>query len=453
MSQKKQRYLLNKAEEVCNLLRKHIDQDHIVRIISHNDSDGISAAGIICNAISRENGKFHVTIVPRLGEKFIKKLSHQKYKVFIFCDMGSAHLDSIKRLKGDVIVADHHQIINQDKNYENIIHLNSHLFGVDGTREISASGISYLIVREMKNEDLANLALVGAFGDMQCKDGALGFNKMILDEGEKSGALEIRDDLRISYKKTEPLYRALAYTFNPVLPGISGDFDGSKVFLQKHDLPYGIKFTDLNNEEKDILTKELMEINSEVFGRVYEIPNESGVLRNIADYSNMLDACGKNKNYGIALSICLGERDGTVDKALMLLRKYKDSVIKGINWIKKEGYMSLDNVQYIYTDDKKKAGLMGTLSSIGIELRILDPKKPALGISKIDNNRIKISARTTMNLTEKGVNLGRALADASKNFGGTGGGHNIAAGAVVPYKSMTSFVEMVNEIVGMQLGN
>ena len=178
MIQKQQHSLLNKAEEACNLLSRHIKRDHVVRIISHNDADGISAAGVMCNAIARENGKFHVTIIPRLKDEVLTKFLKEKYKLFVFCDMGSANLKGISRLKGDVIIADHHQTIDSDtKLSDNIIHINPHLHGLDGTTDVSGSGVSYLTVRPMGYKDLAGLALVGAFGDMQYKNGFTSVNK------------------------------------------------------------------------------------------------------------------------------------------------------------------------------------------------------------------------------------------------------------------------------------
>ena len=87
MNQNKQHYLLNKAEEACNLLKKHLHQDNVVRVISHNDADGISAAGVVCNAISKENGKFHVTIVSRLNAEVLDKISREKYKLFFYLNL------------------------------------------------------------------------------------------------------------------------------------------------------------------------------------------------------------------------------------------------------------------------------------------------------------------------------------------------------------------------------
>ena len=451
MIQKQQHSLLNKAEEACNLLSRHIKRDHVVRIISHNDADGISAAGVMCNAIARENGKFHVTIIPRLKDEVLTKFFKEKYKLFVFCDMGSANLKGISRLKGDVIIADHHQTIDSDtKLSDNIIHINPHLYGLDGTTDVSGSGVSYLTVRPMGYKDLAGLALVGAFGDMQYKNGFTSVNKTILDDGIESGNIEVREDLKIAYKTQEPLYKALSYTINPAIKGVSGDEEGAVTFLEKIGISYGIKFADLNNEEKDILKSALVKINPEIFSSVYTVPSEVPELKNLEDYSNLLDACGKNKKQGLGLSICIGDRKNSIKEALVLVKSYRDDLVHGIEWIKKEGSVVQEYIQYIYTEEKRKKRIMGTLSSIGLDLELLDPEKPVLAMSRMDNI-IKVSGRTTSKMTERGVNLGYALENASKSFNGSGGGHNIAAGAVIPYREMDNFLNLVDEIVRTQI--
>jgi len=450
MIQKQQHSLLNKAEEACDLLRRHLNQDHVVRIISHNDADGISAAGVMCNAITKENGKFHVTIIPRLKDEILSKFFKEKYKLFIFCDMGSANLKAISRLKADIIIADHHQTNPETSIPDNIVHVNPHLYGLDGTKDVSGSGVSYLTVRPMGYKNLAGLALVGAFGDMQYKNGFNSVNKMILDDGIASNTIEVRDDLKIAYKAHEPLYKALSHTINPPIKNISGDEEGSVTFLEKIGISYMVKYTELGNEEKDILKEELVKINPEIFSNVYTVPNEIPELRNLEDYSNILDACGKNKKQGLGISICIGDRDKSIKEAQDLVKSYSDDLVYGIGWINKEGSVVYDNIQYIYTEEKRKKRIMGTLSSIGLDLEILDPRKPVLAMSRMDNI-IKVSGRTTSQMIEKGVNLGYALENASKSFNGTGGGHNIAAGAVIPYREMDNFLNLVDEIIRTQL--
>jgi len=84
MTQTKQPSLLNRGDEACQILKNHLEKENIVRIISHNDADGISAAGVVANAISQENGQFHISIVPRLKDSFIQKLVRERYQLFFF---------------------------------------------------------------------------------------------------------------------------------------------------------------------------------------------------------------------------------------------------------------------------------------------------------------------------------------------------------------------------------
>ena len=110
----------------------------------------------------------------------------------------------------------------------------------------------------------------------------------------------------------------------------------------------------------------------------------------------------------------------------------------------------MDYVQYLYTEDKENKKIMGTLASLGIELEILNSQKPVITLSRM-HNLVKISGRTTLEMTQRGVNLGFALEQAAKSFNGAGGGHNIAAGAVVPYKELENFKNLVNDIVSTQV--
>jgi single-stranded-DNA-specific exonuclease len=446
-----QHSLLNRAEEASKLLKEHLNRENVVRVISHNDSDGISAAGVICNAISQEGGKFHVTLVPRLKEEVLDRLSREKYKLFYFCDMGSAYIERIGRLKGQAIIADHHQTMDTaGDDQANLVHVNPHLFGMDGTRDISASGVTYLTIRPLKKQELSALALVGAVGDMQHSKGFQGVNNTILNEALKSGVVEEREDLKIVGIAEEPLYKSLSHTFQPAMPGISGDLEGSQSFLEKIGISYGIKFTELADEEKDLLRERLTCLNPLIFGPVYSTPHEPPAIRNIQDYSQLLDACGKNKRYATGLSICLGDRESALPEGMELLRKYQKSLMKAVEWIRREGAEEMDSVQYLYTEDKEKKSIMGTLASIGIELELLNPQKPVLTLSRM-HELVKVSGRTTVELTHKGVNLGFALEQASKSFSGAGGGHNIAAGAVLPYKNLENFKNLVNEVVSSQL--
>ena len=443
--------MLNRASEACSMLKEHIEKDSIIRIISHNDADGISSAAVIANALAEEDVQFHTTIIPRLREDIVNQLRSEKYDLFVFSDMGSPFIKEFNSYKHDVIVADHHQV-NDVEAESNVVHVNPHLFGIDGSKDLSGAGSTYLSIRDLDKKHLAHLALVGAFGDMQGQDGFKGVNKLILDDAINSGTLEIHEGLKIVSKSSEPIFKSLAYTFSPPLPGISGDLEGSREFLERMNLSYGIKFTDLEDEEKDLLKDALVNINPAIFGDCYTVPKEIPLLRDLEEYAYILDACGKNKKQGLGLSIALGEKDQALDAALKLQRQYRDQIVKGLEWVKKEGAQQLNSIQYLYSEDKVLKSVMGTIASIAISVELLDGSKPVIGMSRFHKD-VKISGRTTREMVAKGVNLGRALQDSSNNFGGTGGGHDIAAGAMVPYESKDNFLHLVDEMVEYQLSN
>ena len=432
------------------MLKEHIENDEIIRIISHNDADGISAAAVIANALKEENAQFHTTIVPRLKDDVINQLRHEQHDLFIFSDMGSAFIKELNTFKSDVIVADHHQVDGTESE-SNLVHVNPHLFDIDGSKDLSGAGSAYLTVRDLDKKHLAYFALIGAFGDMQGQNGFSGVNKFILDDAKESN-LEIREDLKIVSKSSEPLFKSLAYTFSPPLPGLSGDLEASTAFLEKIGLSYGIKFSDLADEEKDVLTAELIKINPDIFGDCYVIPKEVPMLKDLEEYAYILDACGKNKKFGLGLSIAIGERDKALETATELQRKYRNQIVKGLEWIKREGPVQLNSSQYLYSEDKLLKTVMGTIASIGLSIESIDSSKPVLGLSRLHKD-IKISGRTTRDMVEKGVDLGKALRDVSNNFGGQGGGHDIAAGAMIPFESKDEFLHLFDEMIESQLSN
>ena len=51
--------------EASRVLEEHVNEGNIIRVISHNDADGLSAAGVVAKAISSKNGQFHISILSR----------------------------------------------------------------------------------------------------------------------------------------------------------------------------------------------------------------------------------------------------------------------------------------------------------------------------------------------------------------------------------------------------
>jgi single-stranded-DNA-specific exonuclease len=163
---------LERAKNLADAIKEHIQADEFIQVISHHDADGLSSASIVGAALARAKARFTIRIVEELREENVDELSKQKPDTIIFADIGSGYMELLaKRL--DVkssFILDHHPPNAEVP--KNIFQLNPHEFGIDGAKLVSAAGVCYLVARELstENKDLSAVAVVGALGDMQDKN-------------------------------------------------------------------------------------------------------------------------------------------------------------------------------------------------------------------------------------------------------------------------------------------
>ena len=84
--------MIERLAEAAELAAQMLAEHDYVRVISHNDADGITSAGIICNALYRRGIKFRASIISHLDEVFIRTLDDT---ATVFCDIGSGQPDLI----------------------------------------------------------------------------------------------------------------------------------------------------------------------------------------------------------------------------------------------------------------------------------------------------------------------------------------------------------------------
>src|SRR3990172_989920 len=110
------------SQHVADAILEH----DFIRLVSHNDADGLSAAGIICNALYRRGILFHATIVSQFDQSTIELIQKTSSEPVILCDMGSGQAELTSRIK-DAIVIDHHKPTGKLEH----VHFNPHLVGID----------------------------------------------------------------------------------------------------------------------------------------------------------------------------------------------------------------------------------------------------------------------------------------------------------------------------------
>jgi len=148
----------------------------------------------------------------------------------------------------------------------------------------------------------------------------------------------------------------------------------------------------------------------------------------------------------------MGDRGAALEEANKVLEDYKKDINKYLGWVSEnpERMKEFENVYVVYGENFINEKIIGTISSILIN-SVKHPEKPLIAFAKLETEGVaKFSARTTDSALAKGVNLGEVM-QAAEDFGGKGGGHNVAAGAQVPLDKVDNFLKTVNLLVGKQL--
>jgi single-stranded-DNA-specific exonuclease len=429
--------LINLAKNAAEKIRKH----SFVRIVSHNDADGLSSAGIMANALLRAGIQFQLSIVGRLDEAVIGEINRSvsRGELVIFCDMGSGQPELINKVAADVVLLDHHKPVGQSHAKAVV---NAHIVGIDGATDISASGTCYLVAREMDaiNVDLAGLAIAGAVGDRQLFHTA---NAFILEEALQAKVISVRRGLKVG---DGDLAEVLAYSTEPFLD-ITGNPSKVRGFLSQLELSGNIE--ELSEEEVTKLVNAVAlklsrqaspEAVEAVIGEVLLLNRE--LVKNVYDFISVLSTCGKQKIYGLALAVCLRDQ-GVVNEAFSLTKEYEKKLTLNIRENIEKIHKG-ENLWYINANDAVSTGNLA--NSV---VRYLHPELPFICINESEGI-LKISARGTRELVSKGLDLSFALREAAKAVGGNGGGHNVASGASIPHGSEEVFLSIADRIIGDQ---
>ncbi len=450
-------------EEAAEFIRSK-DNFHL---ICHYDADGLSAGGIAYTLLKRLGKKFDFKVVKGLDPSSMDEIMSDE-GVFLFVDLGSSSLEVLEeKLEGrEVCIIDHHKPSKETS----FVHFNPHLSGFDGAVELSGSGATYLVAKKIneENKDLSGIALVGAVGDMQDKNGALvGLNRKILEDAVGEKIIKYSKDIRLYGRFTRPLPQFLAYSFEPAFPGLTANESACYQFLEHLGIEpkrngKWVYYYELNADEKRKLISGLYVYGRQVgvpdsflnslVGEVYELINEKEVqLRDIKEFSTLLNACGRNGEGEIGVMVCAGDREEYLKKALALLEQHRRNLREAILYVQEEkGVKEKKNI-YVLDTDKIKDTIIGTVAGMLYGAKVIKQNKPIIALSRDDEGMVKISGRGTNYLVRKGLDLGKAMKQVASEFEGAGGGHDVAAGARIKPEYKEQFVEKIDEVIGEQL--
>ncbi len=467
-----------RAEKIAERIKKEND----FLIVTHIDADGITAGSIAAETLKNLGKDFEIRFLKQLDPLTVRSLKEDG-RLLWFTDLGSGSANII----GDAIITDHHEPVLEvpmEKRgdilaYADAVgkateyHLNPHLFGYNGSTDISGAGTAFMVAYSVSKENayLSALAIVGAVGDMQAlKTGRLeGLNREILDMGKKAGVLDWKMDISLYGRETRELNRMLQYASEPPFPGISGDEEAAIAFL----LDIGIdlkdergewrRWTDLADWERKRVINSLINLMldsgydaRDVQGLISEVylltKEEPGtVLHDAKEFSTLLNSCGRYGFGDIGYRVCAGDRGEYLDRAMDLLQGHRKMLVEMLGFIKDGGIREYGSIQYFHGGDSIPEEITGTLAGMALSSGMARNDMPIFAFTTKDDGNIKVSGRATQAMVNKGLRLDEIMNRVSEELGGAGGGHDIAAGATIPAGKEEEFLTLADSMVRKQM--
>jgi RecJ-like exonuclease len=443
-----------------------------VLVVTHIDADGIASGGIAAITLNRLGKKYTIVFEKKVTEDTVTAINNSSEDIVWICDLGSAYLSEFKR--HGIVVTDHH--IPDPKwrggqtsiaDFDGVHHLNPHMYGMSGSYEVSGAGMTYLLSKTIDpaNRDLAFLAVIGAVGDLQ--DGResklIGYNRAILSEGVSSGDLEVDEDIRYYGRDYRPLVQFLQFGNDPPIPGVSDSSAGSNAFFADLGIPLKNNgelrtWRDLAPEERKAAIERIFslladeETKKRIFGEVYTVTryNSRTGLRDAKEFATVLNSCGRYDDAETGLRICLGDMTALED-AERNRSDHRKHISTAISYVKENRLLRERRfVQYFDAGPEIRETVVGIVAGLLLNSGEARKELPIFAFAEADDG-IKVSARATRALTDRGLDLSAVMKTASEMVGGYGGGHKVAAGATIPCGKEEEFLDIVEDIVSSQI--
>jgi len=433
-------------EKIKNVVKEFLEKskDKEIQIISHFDTDGITSAAIMVQALKKLDKKFSLKIVKSLEEQFIYDLP--KNKLTLFLDLASGSLKHIEESKlEDVFIIDHHEVIHEVPKKVTIINSELH-----DKQKISASCLTYLFCKELseENKEFAKLGILGMIGDMLEKE-IDKLNNGVLEDGE----IQRKRGL-IIYPSTRPLNRTLEFSSNPYIPNVTGDIKGVLELLREVGLnPINGKYKSLieldENEMKKLVTAIMLRNpkakNKEIIGDIFLI-KLFNKLEDARELSAKINACSRFGESETALQLCM-EIPSAKKRAETIHARYKQQLISGIKYASEAEKIQGKKFVILNAKHHIKDTMIGTIASILSNSPLYEEGTMITTMAHYED-KIKVSSRI---VGRNGRNAREILNSVIEKIGGEVGGHESAAGCIIKQEKEKEFVDFLKKNLELEM--
>lgn len=411
-------YVLSSTSQI---LLKEIEQHRDIFILSNSTVDGIISSAILLTSIYNTKGSAIVRCVYQTTlqnlKKAIKEAIDEKHDFYIFTDFESEFFEFISGL----LIDSNFLFINTDPNIveKSVVgkektgtFLNPWVHNEDSKKEsaLTTSSLLYFMVKNFDRKIIttSSLPIVAIVSRNLCEfydNEMVGINNEILQTAIDLNLIEIRKELSFGERETASIIDVLENNTIHYIKEITWNKAASCEIIKNADVQYTLngkikalnefseedsekilssieKFLDEKTSVKyksDNNIKERKKRNrNQLFSYNYILTTEErdSILKNARSFSKALDSCIKSKKYGLALSICLGDRSDIMTEVKIQVSEYND-LIKNLS-------LKIFGEKWRFYDDKETIFINGE--------GVLDEKNIDLFISFL-NNSISFSDR------------------------------------------------------------
>jgi RecJ-like exonuclease len=186
-------------------------------------------------------------------------------------------------------------------------------------------------------------------------------------------------------------------------------------------------------------------------------------LLDAKEFSTLLNACGRHDRAEIGMRVCLGDRGEALGMALSQQDDHRRKLREAMDLVKcspefmartaTSGGHELRAVRYFHGGAAIEDTIVGIVTGMLLGSSDFPVDRPLIAFAQAGDGSctVKVSGRGTRELIRRGLDLSSAMRAASETVGGSGGGHNIAAGATVPEGREEEFLLAIDQVISSQI--
>jgi single-stranded-DNA-specific exonuclease len=421
-----------------------------VTVVADADVDGTAAAAVLARALHATNRRFTVTLTRRRDQRLVELIQQRAPSLLITADLGATLIAQLSRLRIPTIVLDHHEP-DGDGDGSGFIQVNPHLVGEDGSTTASGAAVAYrfaeawLKQHKKPAQDLLPLALLGAWGDRyHGADDEAGLHHRLVQQAQASEQIAWHPWVPAA-PRASPILDALLKNLDPMVPHFHGEPEKASQTLEALGIPPTARLDEIEETTWSKLCSWLAAglLEEGADGRLVAkmlsphptFPEQSGPLAGltIPEVAMRIDSGTRQDHAPTALAALLGSQDAW-DRLEEGLPGYRSAVTEPV-WKAANAAIRLGPGHLVRVEAGWSAGPVADRLMAWTRLG----RAPVIVMGAMPRGW-KLSLRARNGTPWR---LDRVASESARAAGGVGGGHRLAAGALVPQDKEAVMLEKI----------